>query len=94
MNVPVTIDVQKLSHNYGTRRALDRIELQIASVKSSAVLGPNGGGKTTLFRVLSTLIAPQEGEVHINGLDLKANKSNIRPPNWCSVPGLQCRRQI
>jgi ABC-2 type transport system ATP-binding protein len=41
-------------------------------------LGPNGAGKTTTMRMLSTLLTPTEGEVHIAGLDLNAGSEEIR----------------
>ncbi len=53
-----------LTHRYGERVALDNIHLDIGSAgELFAILGPNGGGKTTLFRILSTLLAPQSGQV-------------------------------
>ena len=48
----------ELTHRYGERLALDRVSLQVAPREICGLLGPNGGGKTTLFRILSTLIRP------------------------------------
>ena len=42
------------------------------------LLGPNGGGKTTLFRILSTLVAPSEGNVRMFGIDVVRDQSEIR----------------
>jgi ABC-2 type transport system ATP-binding protein len=64
------IRISRLVHQYGSRRALDGIDLEIASGELLAILGPNGGGKTTLFRILSTLITPQQGTIEIFGRDV------------------------
>lgn len=77
-SVPSAICVTGLSHFYGSRKALSSLELEIASGEVFAFLGPNGGGKTTLFRVLSTLIPIQQGEVSILGLDLRKKQTEIR----------------
>ena len=56
------IEIVDLSHRYGERLALDDLSLRRSQpAKSSRLLGPNGGGKTTLFRLLSTLIPLQRG---------------------------------
>src|SRR5262245_14522648 len=57
------VEIVGLSHRYGSRLALDNLSLDIRPAELFAVLGPNGGGKTTLFRLLSTLIPPQVGGV-------------------------------
>jgi ABC-2 type transport system ATP-binding protein len=43
-----------------------------------AVLGPNGGGKTTLFRILATAVAPTSGRVRILGYDVRTNPERVR----------------
>ena len=74
----VAIDVCGLSHHYGARQALCDLNLVIARREVFGVLGPNGGGKTTLFRVLSTLIRPQTGSVRLLGRDVITEVDQVR----------------
>jgi ABC-2 type transport system ATP-binding protein len=59
--------VENLTHRYGARTALDRVSFSVSRGEIFALLGPNGGGKTTLFRILSTLTKPSEGRVLLDG---------------------------
>jgi ABC-2 type transport system ATP-binding protein len=68
-----------VSFNYGERRALDAITCAIAEREIFALLGPNGGGKTTLFKLLSTLVPIQLGDARILGCDLRAATAALRP---------------
>lgn len=77
-NVPSAIRVSGLSHFYGSRQALCDLNLDIAQGEVFAILGPNGGGKTTLFRVLSTLIRCQQGEIAMLGFDLTKQQFDVR----------------
>jgi ABC-2 type transport system ATP-binding protein len=70
--------VSELTHRYGERVALDRVSLQVASGEIFGLLGPNGGGKTTLFRILSTLVRPTSGGACILGLDILRQPSELR----------------
>ena len=70
--------VSDLTHRYGDRLALDRVSLQVAPGEIFGLLGPNGGGKTTLFRILSTLVRPSSGGACILGLDLLRQPSELR----------------
>ena len=72
------VEVSRLSHHYGARRALDRVSFRIARGEVFVFLGPNGGGKTTLFRLLSTLIPVQSGDVSILGHDVVREVVSIR----------------
>ena len=72
------IAVSGLSHTYGERRALDAIDLTVATGEIYGLLGPNGGGKTTLFRILSTHLKPQSGEVCLFGLNASYQAPEIR----------------
>lgn len=70
--------VDQLSHAYGERAALKSLSLEIAAGEIFAFLGPNGGGKTTLFRVLSTLLPVQRGRATTLGFDLARETWEIR----------------
>lgn len=72
------ISIAGLEHRYGSRQALAGINLEIEAGEIFVFLGPNGGGKTTLFRLLSTLIPVQRGEVRVLGFDLRRQTQAIR----------------
>lgn len=76
--MPLAIAVAGLRHCYGSRIALDGIDLRIEKGEIYGLLGPNGGGKTTLFRILSTLLEPSEGTVRILDRDLLRDAAEIR----------------
>lgn len=77
MNSPA-VEISDLSHRYGSRSALVDLSLSIGPGEVFAFLGPNGGGKTTLFRLLSTLLPIQQGEVSILGFDLRRQTDAVR----------------
>src|SRR5437660_649902 len=78
MHAEPAIEVSALSYSYGRRPALSEVSLSVTRGEIFAFLGPNGGGKTTLFRVLSTLVPLQRGEVQILGLGLGRDMLAIR----------------
>jgi ABC-2 type transport system ATP-binding protein len=78
MNASAAISVSRLVHRYGERTALAGLDLEIDRGEIFALLGPNGGGKTTLFRLLSTLIPPQEGEIRVLGYDVARQTAAVR----------------
>ena len=61
------ITVDNLTHRYGERVALDAVSFTVQRGELFGLLGPNGGGKTTLFRILSTLVPAREGRVQMDG---------------------------
>ncbi|WP_298432968.1 amino acid ABC transporter ATP-binding protein [Geobacter sp.] len=56
-----------ITKRFGTLAALDSLSLDLPAFKALAVIGPSGGGKTTLLRVVGGLIAPDEGKLEIDG---------------------------
>jgi ABC-2 type transport system ATP-binding protein len=78
MSSILAISVKGLSHWYGSRQALQEVGFDVASGEIFGLLGPNGGGKTTLFRVLATLLPIQQGQVQLLGLDVASEQSRVR----------------
>lgn len=72
------IFVQNLSKSYGERKALDQLDLQVKRGELFCMLGPNGGGKSTLFRILSTLLKPDKGEALIAGYNVVTSAAEVR----------------
>jgi len=70
--------LESLTHRYGLRLALDRVTFDVPRASIFALLGPNGGGKTTLFRILATLIHPSEGAARIGGVDVVTQCDRVR----------------
>ena len=66
-----SITIQDVSYHYGARSALSNLSLNIESGEIFSLLGPNGGGKTTLFRLLSSLVPLQSGQISICGHDVQ-----------------------
>ena len=74
----VAVGIAGLTHRYGERIALHGIDLQVGRGEIFGVLGPNGGGKTTLFKVLATLVAPQSGTVTVFDEDAGRHPERVR----------------
>lgn len=75
---PIVVDVDGLTHRYGERLALNNLSFSVRKGEIFGLLGPNGGGKTTTFRILSTLIKPTGGTVRIAGFDLLTQARDVR----------------
>jgi len=75
----IAVEVRDLKYRYGTRTALAGIDFTVASKQIFGLLGPNGGGKTTLFHILSTLAKPDSGAVLLFGTDLVRDPGKARP---------------
>lgn len=72
------IEVERLKHWYGDHQALREIGFSVGTGEIFALLGPNGGGKTTLFRIVSTLLPVQEGRVAVFGTDVQTEPQAVR----------------
>lgn len=73
------IEIKNLDHRYpdGTN-ALKGIDLSISDGEFLLICGPNGSGKTTLIRLISGLLKPSAGSIHVNGLDPIHDSREVR----------------
>lgn len=78
MSSSVAVQVDQLSFSYGERKALDKVDFEVSRGEIFGLLGPNGGGKTTLFRILSTLLLPESGTARIFGRDVTLEPLEVR----------------
>jgi ABC-2 type transport system ATP-binding protein len=87
------ITCHDLTKKYGSKMALDHVNLDLESGKIVGLLGPNGSGKTTLIKLCCRLLQPTSGEILINGQKPgKASKASIAflpdrdfLPQWMSL---------
>lgn len=78
VNLAPAVVVDDLCRRYGPRVALDHVSFSVARGEMFALLGPNGGGKTTLFKILTTLLPATSGAVRIFGHELRLHVHAIR----------------
>jgi len=76
MNASIRID--NISKSYGEVQALKNINLDIKSGELFGLIGPDGAGKTTLFRLLATLLLPDEGSAKLCEIDSVSEYKKIR----------------
>jgi len=81
------VRVEGLTRRFGRRWALRGIDLEVPRGCAVALLGANGTGKTTLLRVLSTLLRPTAGTVEVLGQQLPAGGDAIRRRAALMTPG-------
>lgn len=72
------ISITDLSKSYGDVQALKNINLDIESGELFGLIGPDGAGKTTLFRLLATLLVPDSGSANLCGFEMVKEYKHIR----------------
>lgn len=74
----IAIELIDLTKDFGTLRALNRLNLKVSFREIFGIIGPNGAGKTTALRVVSTLLLPTSGAVKVFSLDVVRDAAEVR----------------
>ena len=72
------IKVENISKSFGKVKALDSISFEVEQGELFGLIGPDGAGKTTLFRLLTTLLNPDEGRAEVDGFDIIKDYHAVR----------------
>jgi polar amino acid transport system ATP-binding protein len=71
------VRISNLSKSFGVHRALDHISLEVESVRSLVLIGPSGGGKSTLLRILAGLETPDSGDVELDDEKMRFDEESL-----------------
>ena len=74
----LAIKVENISKSFGAVKALECVSFEVERGEMFGLIGPDGAGKTTLFRLLTTLLTPDEGRAEIDGFDIVYEYRAIR----------------
>lgn len=74
----MSIIVQNISKSYNKISAIDSISFEVNEGELFGLIGPDGAGKTTIFRILTTLLLPNEGSATVAGFDVVLDYKAIR----------------
>ena len=73
-----SIEIREVSKHYADVLALDSISFRVERGELFGLIGPDGAGKTSLFRILTTLLLPDEGRAAVEGFDVDGDFREIR----------------
>ena len=72
------IEVNNVSKSYGAVKALDEVSFSVGQGEVFGLIGPDGAGKTSMYRILCTLLLPDSGTVTVDGFDAVRQMTDIR----------------
>jgi branched-chain amino acid transport system ATP-binding protein len=85
----VILRLERLSKSFGSLKAIDGFDLEVASGQALGIIGPNGAGKSTLFNLITGMLKADTGSIHFEGRDI----SRVSPRDRC-VAGIGRSFQI
>ena len=94
------IETTNLTKKFKDKIVVDNLNLQIKQGELFSLLGTNGAGKTTTIKMLTTLLSPTDGEILINGLNIKndaqkiKNIINMSPQETAIAPNLTVEENL
>lgn len=74
----MSIEVKNVSKYYGEQKALDNVSFKVEKGEIFGFLGPNGAGKTTMMKIIMGIIAPNEGQIFVNKMDILNESIKVR----------------
>ena len=72
------IEVKDVSKSYGAVKALEDVSFSVERGEGFGLIGPDGAGKTSMFRILCSLLLPDRGTAAVDGYDVVKDMSEIR----------------
>ena len=72
------IEVSHISKSYGSVKALDDVSFSVSKGEVFGLIGPDGAGKTTMFRILCSLLLPETGTAAVDGFDVVRQMREVR----------------
>jgi branched-chain amino acid transport system ATP-binding protein len=85
----VILTLDNLTRSFGSLKAVDGVELEVAAGEALGIIGPNGAGKTTLFNLITGLLRPDTGAIRFDGRDITQ-----APPRARCIAGIGRSFQI
>jgi polar amino acid transport system ATP-binding protein len=74
----MTIELRSLTHAFGSQKIFERVSVALPPAQTLALIGPSGGGKSTLLRLLAGLIVPDAGEILIENRAVPRAEKELR----------------
>ena len=74
----IALSVKNINKKYGKIQALNNLSFEVSKGEIYGIIGPDGAGKTTLFRILTTLLLADSGSALVDGLDVVKDYKHIR----------------
>ena len=77
-NIPPAIEARNLTKRFGNLTAVDNVSFQVGKGEIFGIVGPDGAGKTTTLRMLTSIMDPDECSAFISGLNTQAATGTVR----------------
>ncbi|MBN1197849.1 MAG: ATP-binding cassette domain-containing protein, partial [Bacteroidales bacterium] len=70
--------IENVTKTYGLQKAVDQVSFTVNTGEIVGFLGPNGAGKTTTMRIITCFLPPNEGDVKVGGISVKADPEGVK----------------
>lgn len=73
----MNLKIENLKKSFGNQTILNNVNLNIENISSLVIIGPSGGGKSTLLKIIGGLLTPEQGEIEINNQKLLFSEKEL-----------------